>query len=86
MVDKLAEVQHEIWAHWMKYLFDVSTTNKDGSVTIPSDMVRRWKRQISTQYSDLSRMEQESDIEQAQKVLSVIHNETDVGNTDKSPR
>lgn len=86
MVDKLAEIQHEIWSHWMKYLFDVSTTNEDGSVTIPSDKVQRWKRQISTQYSDLSPTEQKSDIEQAQKILSVIHNETDVGNTDKPLR
>lgn len=85
MVDKLAEVQHEIWAHWMKHLFEVSTTNEDGSVTIPSDKVRRWKRQMSTQYSDLSPMEQESDIEQARKILNVIHNETDVGNTSNRP-
>ena len=85
MEDKLAEVQHEIWSHWMEYLFDVSTTNEDGSVTIPSDKARRWKRQISTKYSDLSPMEQESDIEQARKILNVIHNETDGGNTPNCP-
>lgn len=85
MVDKLAEVQHEIWSHWMQHLFEVSTTNEDGSVTIPSDKVRRWKRQISTQYSNLSPMEQESDIEQAQKILNVIHSATDSDNAHSLP-
>lgn len=85
MVDKLAEVQHEIWSHWMQHLFEVSITNEDGSVTIPSDKVRRWKRQISTQYSDLSLTEQESDIKQAQKILNVIFNETDGGDIHSLP-
>lgn len=72
MIEKLAEVQHEIWAHWMKYLFEVCTLNEDGSVTIPSDRVKRWKRQIDTEYSALPQKEKDSDIEQAQKVVAAI--------------
>ena len=54
MLDKIAGLQHEIWSHWMQYLFEVCIQNKDGTVTIPADKVERWKRQMSTQYLDLS--------------------------------
>lgn len=70
----LADVQHEIWSHWMKYLFEVSIQNDDGTVTIPADKVENWKRQMITTYSDLSDQEKKSDIEQAEKVLAVLRN------------
>lgn len=76
MLEKIADVQHKIWAHWMAYLFDVSEQNEDGSVNIPADKVSRWKRQVSTQYSDLSTEEKKSDLEQASKLLSFIRENT----------
>lgn len=72
MVEKLAKVQHEIWVHWMRYLFEVSIENEDGSVTIPPDKVERWKRQIQAGYDELSDDEQKSDIEQANKVIRAL--------------
>lgn len=72
MLEKLADIQHEIWSHWMKYLFEVSTLNKDGSVTIPADKVKRWKRQMNTHYLDLPSDEKKSDLEQARKVIAVL--------------
>lgn len=72
MLTKLADVQHEIWSHWMKYLFEVSVQNDDGTVMIPADKVENWKRQMVTSYADLSSKEQESDIEQAQKVVAAL--------------
>ena len=72
MLEKLADLQHEIWSHWMKYLFVVSIQNEDGSVTIPAEKVIRWKRQMNTAYADLSEKEQKSDIEQAVKVINLI--------------
>lgn len=74
MLTALADVQHEIWSHWMKYLFEVSTQNDDGTVTIPADKVKNWKRQMITSYFDLSEQEKKSDIEQAEKVLSALKN------------
>lgn len=65
----VADVQHQIWSHWMNYLFSVSNQNNDGSYTIPSEKVLRWKRQIQSVYSDLSEDEKKSDREQADKVL-----------------
>ena len=72
MLAKLADLQHEIWSHWMKYLFKVSTQNEDGSVTIPAEKVTRWKRQMKTEYTDLPTEEQKGDIEQAIKVINLI--------------
>jgi hypothetical protein len=73
MREIIARVQHEIWAHWMNYLFMVSMRNEDGSYTIPASLVDRWKRQMYTPYEQLSAREQKSDLEQADKVMEVIN-------------
>ena len=70
--EQLADVQHGIWAHWMRYQFSVCRRNDDGSITIPADKVERWSRQMQTSYSELSDREQESDREQADKILAAI--------------
>ena len=70
--ERLADVQHAIWAHWMRYLFSVSIENHDGAVTIPADKVARWKRQINTEYTNLTEREKDSDREQADKVLAEV--------------
>jgi hypothetical protein len=70
--EKLAEIQHKIWAHWMTHLFSVSTLNEDGSCTIPQGKVKRWKRQVQTPYSELSEAEKESDREQADKIIAAL--------------
>ena len=72
MLDKIADLQHEIWSHWMRYLFEVSLQNDDGTVTIPADKVERWKRQMITKYVDLSDDEQNSDLDQARKIMGLI--------------
>ncbi len=65
----LADIQHEIWASWMEYLFSVCTDNLDGSVTIPASSVNHWQRQIATRYIDLSEREKDSDREHADKIM-----------------
>lgn len=72
MIEQLAAEQHEIWSHWMRYLFEVSETNHNGTVTIPADKVSRWKLQMETQYCDMSPKEQVSDLEMAQRVVVVL--------------
>jgi hypothetical protein len=71
-MEALADVQHEIWSHWMRYLFSVSSANADGSYTIPAEKVQHWRRQLQTPYSQLSEAEKESDREQAAKMLEVL--------------
>lgn len=70
--EQLAALEHEQWVGWMNYLFEKSIESGDGSVTIPADMVDRWKRQINTPYADLSDSEKESDREIADKVLRIL--------------
>lgn len=72
MLEKIAALQHEIWCHWMKYLFEVSIHNRDGTITIPVDKVNRWKRQMTTKYDDLPDSEKTSDREQSAKVIAMI--------------
>lgn len=74
--EAIAAVQHEIWSHWMEYMFRVCKQNDDGSMTIPADKVSRWTRQAQTHYAYLTELEQESDRHQADKVLRVLQEVT----------
>jgi hypothetical protein len=58
----------------MRYLFSCCQQNTDGSLTIPSEKVARWLRQVNTDYEKLTEQEKESDRHQADKVLNV-HND-----------
>ena len=71
--EKLADLQHEIWSHWMKWLFQCCQANEDGSMTIPKEKVSRWQRQMITPYSQLSDAEKDSDRIEADKVLKVLN-------------
>lgn len=69
--EALADLCHEQWSGWMKYLFEKSSVQNDESVAIPPDMVKRWKRQLSTPYKDLSKKEQDSDRTEADKFIAL---------------
>ena len=70
--ERVASIQHEIWSHWMQYLFSVSQEYSAGSMMIPADKALRWHRQMHTPYADLTEKEKDSDRDQADKVLSVL--------------
>ena len=70
--ERIADAQHEIWAHWMRYMLSIRELNEDGSATIPRSFVDRWKRQAKTTYRDLTEQEKRSDREQADKVIRVL--------------
>ena len=72
LIEKLAEIEHERWAHWQSYLHSKCTRNEDGSLTIPKELVERWNTQIETNYFDLTEEEKESDREQVMKYLDYI--------------
>ena len=72
-IEAISDEMHSIWAHWMKYLFSVSIENQDGSVTIHSESVERWKRQMDTPYTLLTEQEKESDRDQAKKIERITH-------------
>lgn len=70
--ESLADIQHEIWAHWMNYQFSKCIENEDGSLTIPANLVVRWRGQADTFYDQLTELEKDSDREQADKILDVL--------------
>jgi hypothetical protein len=80
--EAMADQQHEIWAHWMRYLFTCCRRVEvkpcadypygANEFLIPVDCVERWQRQLSSPYTRLSEKEKSSDREQAAKVLAVL--------------
>lgn len=74
LLEPLAEMEHERWAHWQRYLHSKCSRNDDGSLTIPNELVMRWERQIKTPYHNLTEAEKESDREQVMGYLKFIIN------------
>jgi len=60
--EKLADLEHEQWAHWTKYMLD----------NLTDENIARWRKQIKTDYKDLSEKEKDSDRTWADKVLKTI--------------
>ncbi len=67
LFELLANIEHQRWADWQKYLHSLCLKNEDGSLTIPIDSVKYWERQIATPYSELTEKEKDSDREQVHR-------------------
>lgn len=72
LVDELAAVEHERWAHWQRYVHDQCERQQDGSLVIPTKLAARWEAQIETPYVELTEREKDSDREQVRRYLPVI--------------
>jgi hypothetical protein len=72
LIDMLADIEHERWSHWQRYLHSKCERTADGSLLIPAHLVDRWESQMNTPYSALSEEEKESDREQVRRYLPVI--------------
>lgn len=70
--ERLANLMHEIWAHWMKYVFARCWETLDADMVIPFDFASRWQRQMDMDYEQLSEQDKESDRQQADKILAVL--------------
>lgn len=62
LIEKLAALEHDQWAHWTKYMLS----------NMSDENIKRWKKQIATPYSELSEEEKNSDREWTRKVLAII--------------
>ena len=67
-----ANIEHDRWARWQKYMFSKCQRLNGGVLTIPEELVKRWFRQIETPYSDLSEEEKESDRKETRNYLPLI--------------
>ncbi len=72
MEEKVAELCHSQWAGWIGYMFSKGTLHNDGSLTLPSEFVKRWTRQQNTSYDDLSENEKISDRIEANKFIELF--------------
>jgi len=72
LIEELAAIEHDRWAHWQRHLRGRCAPGFDGSLVIPADLVRRWTAQMNTSYCDLSEAEKDSDREQVARYLSII--------------
>lgn len=72
LVEELASIEHDRWAHWQRYMHSKAQKRADGSLLLPAELVAQWERQIETPYAQLSDAEKDSDREQVQKYLPTI--------------
>jgi hypothetical protein len=72
LIDALAAIEHERWAHWQRYLHSKGRIQDDGSLLLPAELVERWERQIDTKFENLSEDEKDSDREQVLKYLPLV--------------
>jgi hypothetical protein len=81
LFEQLAAYSHDrAWAGWMRYMFSKCylasdpdhLEDDDGSLIIPGDLVKRWRRQIETPYADLPEVEKASDREQAKYIMQIL--------------
>lgn len=74
--EALANLCHEQWSEWMRYLFSKSIIDWDNlTCTIPKESFVRWLRQTATPYAKLSKEEQESDLKEADKFIELLREE-----------
>ena len=78
-VEEVAELAHNVWARWMRYMFDqghFDSVNHPGmkmnALVCPVEVWERWKRQMNASYSDLSEREKDSDRRIAAEYLDCI--------------
>lgn len=85
--EQLADLEHQQWAHWTKYMLDTLTIEIGAAlhgVLAPDDYkqaieaitgvncLSRWLRQTTTPYAELTEKEKDSDREWADKALAII--------------
>lgn len=72
LLEQLAAIEHERWAHWQRFMHGKGERKPDGSLVLPPDLVAKWERLIETPYAQLTDKEKESDREQVKRYLPVV--------------
>jgi len=61
--ESLAALEHEQWAHWMRYML----------ANLTPENIEKWKEQAEIPYNALSEKEKDSDREWADRALATMH-------------
>jgi hypothetical protein len=72
ILEELAAIEHERWAHWQSYMHERCLRRADGSLVVPPELVLRWERLIATPYAELTELERESDREQVRRYMPAL--------------
>lgn len=72
LLEELAAIEHERWAHWQRFVHEQGERQPDGSLILPPELVAKWDRLIDTPYAKLTTKEQESDRDQVRRYLPVV--------------
>ena len=72
LVEKLADIEHQRWSDWQKYLHSRCTKDEEGNLIIPAKYVASLEWQIATPYAKLSEQEKDSDREQVTRYWDLI--------------
>ena len=72
LFEKLADIEHQRWASWQKYLHS-KCCNAGRKVAFSKELFEYWKKQIKTDYKDLSEIEKDSDREQVMRYWDLIN-------------
>ena len=62
MIERLAALKHEQWAHWTKHML----------ANLTPENIARWERLAATPYAELTEAEKDKDREWAEKVLDLL--------------
>lgn len=79
-LERMAEEVHQMWSNWMKHLFTQGWVLTDQGFKINTEATKRWRRQMTTQYSQLSEDEKQVERDIARRYLNVAwapENETE---------
>jgi len=72
LFEKLAEIEHQKWAHWQKYLHSKLNYIGENELVLDYELFKHWERQIKTDYKDLTEKEKDSDREQVLRYWNLI--------------
>lgn len=61
IIEEFAELQHQIWSHWMKWMFKNGGQFHMGLWKMNPLKEQRWKRQMLTPYEELPEGEKDGD-------------------------
>lgn len=73
LFEKLADIEHQRWADWQKYLHSKCTLMENGHYMLPAVDFKHWEQQIKTAYKDLNEKTKDSDREQVMRYWNLIN-------------
>jgi len=71
LMEKLADIEHQRWADWQKWCHKVLRENCSSDKL--EKVLKRWDKQIKTNYKDLPEQEKDSDREQVLRYWNLIN-------------